>query len=336
MHVHTHTEGTEGRGGLVVAHVHLVDTREAAEVRAVGVVEIERLARLRHEGRRVLGPEVPRVLRPEGRHVRGGAGSWTGHTTSATAGVRRHARHACSQRRASPVSLVEQLGALARDLELAAASRAGVVAHGRTCHPELGIRVAREGVAGHLHNRAARQPPCTRPATSEPFSLARGQPTPSCQPCGVARAPPGHCCARRGQPRACTWSWCSCAKSSSSRTSIAACCPAKYEVASARTGHGTAQRQWQRTQRHHPPARRRGDASCTQWAHRPRAPAQRHAATRAQRLRGSGQAQPPWRDLCPVSLRAAGTAKTADASPSRASARMRYSIPGSKSRRLAC
>jgi hypothetical protein len=30
----------------------------------------------------------------------------------------------------------------------------------------------------------------------------------------------------------------------------------------------------------------------------------------------------PWRDLCPVSLRAAGTAKTADASPSSASARM--------------
>ena len=28
----------------------------------------------------------------------------------------------------------------------------------------------------------------------------------------------------------------------------------------------------------------------------------------------------PWRDLCPVSLRAAGTAKTADASPNSASA----------------
>jgi hypothetical protein len=55
---------TEGRGGFVVAHVHLVDPREAAEVRTVGVVEIESLTSLRHEGRRILRLEVPRVLRP--------------------------------------------------------------------------------------------------------------------------------------------------------------------------------------------------------------------------------------------------------------------------------
>ena len=42
---------TEGRGGFVVAHVHLVDARKAAEVRAVSVVKIESLTCLRHERR---------------------------------------------------------------------------------------------------------------------------------------------------------------------------------------------------------------------------------------------------------------------------------------------
>jgi uncharacterized protein YcbX len=52
---------SEGRSGLVVAHENLVNSREAAKVRAISVVEIESLGRLSHEGGGPVDVEVARV-----------------------------------------------------------------------------------------------------------------------------------------------------------------------------------------------------------------------------------------------------------------------------------
>jgi hypothetical protein len=57
----------------------------------------------------------------------------------------------------APVGLIEELGALTCHFELAPASGTGVVAHRRTCHPERGVRVTREAIAGHLQPHTERQ-----------------------------------------------------------------------------------------------------------------------------------------------------------------------------------